>query len=83
MTLKGLASRIETLERRGGGRECQGCNETAAKRMAEISKRRMATQTSEPYPIEDWSLTDLVRCPQCGSPEPRMTLRFARSFIGQ
>jgi hypothetical protein len=70
MRLKGIEARIKRLEREIGREGCPGCTKTFVCRLGLNSKR---DSQGEPR-IEDWSATELARCPDCGNPEPKMTM---------
>jgi hypothetical protein len=82
MRFKGLDARIERLERGTKGGECEGCNRTTALRMARIMRQEDSAANYQPPANEDWTGTDLERCPVCGNPDPRMTIRYAREIAG-
>jgi hypothetical protein len=74
--LKAIKSRIERLERRVDGGECNGCNLTVVNRVCCDIQRH---ERGEPS-IEDWSGTEFARCPDCSNPNPKMSMRAGRQL---
>jgi hypothetical protein len=75
MRLKGIEARIRRLERLTGCDECEGCRITLLKRLACDLEEAMEHPERDHCPIQDWSGTELACCPECGSPDPKMTRR--------
>jgi len=75
MSLKGMDGRIERFERRMHKKfGCDGCNRT-------LYKRQLMKAADEPVYGEHWDSTDLARCPDCGSPNPKYSVLFVQTLV--
>lgn len=74
MSLKRIESRIERLERRTKGGECDGCNRTAALKAAARLAAYKNGGSVDPT-------IELASCPDCGNPHPRVSIRYAREAM--
>jgi hypothetical protein len=70
MPLSGVRRRIERLERRIKGGECDGCTRTAIKNV----EARAAARKERPDGNVDWSSIQRAPCPDCGNPNPRIPM---------
>ncbi len=73
MNVRRLRSRIERLERQTQGGECQGYNLAAQS----LLLARGADQ-ERPGSVES---SAAVSCPECGNPNPKMSIRFIGGLV--
>jgi len=66
MNAKRLRTRIERLERRINGHECEACTRTAFEQVAARG---------------DPNLVAPARCPDCGNPNPRIPMREVDALV--
>jgi hypothetical protein len=74
MNFNGLKSRLERLERRTKGGECDGCNRTASLKVAARFAAHKNGGSVDPT-------IELASCPDCGNPHPQVSIRYAREAM--
>jgi hypothetical protein len=77
-----LRSRLRRLEQSLGGEECQRCNYLVLERIEAEATPRPSDGNPDWHRSEpDWTGTELERCPVCGNPSPRMSIRFIDHLV--
>jgi hypothetical protein len=71
MRFNGLKRRLDRLELRANGGECESCTQTA---LMEV-RTSLAVRAKHPDCHLDRSTIPRIPCPECGNPAPKIPLR--------